>query len=170
MDWFSGYCARAGRTDQLSKNPDHVTLLMLGLVGEIGSVLSELKKEERERDLPASRGALLEELGDALWYLGRLYTIVAPAAIAGIAAREREARVSAVRLADALSLGAAGGHVLESAGCAHLETLAGVLTAVFDELASVAKGDRPHVGGCLKGQPSEDRKPVADDPGLLPFL
>lgn len=43
--------------------------VLLGLAGEIGSLLSELKKKQRDADLYiAYRDSVVEELGDVLWY------------------------------------------------------------------------------------------------------
>lgn len=45
--------------------------IFLGLFGEVGSLLSELKKKQRDRDsYVAYHAAAIEELGDALWYFG----------------------------------------------------------------------------------------------------
>jgi len=47
----------------------------LGLGGETGEVLEHLKKVQRDHDgvvSPERREALSKELGDVLWYLGRL--------------------------------------------------------------------------------------------------
>jgi NTP pyrophosphatase (non-canonical NTP hydrolase) len=42
---------------------------LLGLFGETGSLLSELKKKQRDKDAyVAYRESVLEELGDSLWY------------------------------------------------------------------------------------------------------
>ena len=47
--WLEGFSEDAKGTDQLQKQgPDHVRLLAMGLLGEAGSVLSEVKKGRRE--------------------------------------------------------------------------------------------------------------------------
>ena len=44
--------------------------MLLGLSGEVGSLLSELKKKQRDQDsYVAYHDAVIEELGDTLWYL-----------------------------------------------------------------------------------------------------
>jgi NTP pyrophosphatase (non-canonical NTP hydrolase) len=43
-------------------------VLLLGLFGEVGSLLSELKKKKRDVIHTAYRQVITEELGDALWY------------------------------------------------------------------------------------------------------
>ena len=82
MPWFADYCAEAARTDRLSGNRNHVDLLAAGLFGETGSVLAELKKTVRERGAyPSYQNRLMEEIGDLLWYLARLVTVLAPSDI-----------------------------------------------------------------------------------------
>ena len=63
------YAAQALTTDQRS---DHgsLTFPLLGLFGETGSLLSEVKKKQRDRaSYLGYAGAVVEELGDVLWYL-----------------------------------------------------------------------------------------------------
>lgn len=71
---LDGYQTRAVHTDVLpGADEDAYVLPLLGLVGEIGGIASELKK--RRRDEQGYRGfddQLREELGDALWYLAVL--------------------------------------------------------------------------------------------------
>jgi NTP pyrophosphatase (non-canonical NTP hydrolase) len=85
MTWLDDYSAAAAETDQLPNSEDHVRLLAAGLAGETGSILAELKKAARERDAyPEYRERLLEEVGDALWYLTRLATLVGGDAAAAL--------------------------------------------------------------------------------------
>ncbi|MDR6116016.1 MULTISPECIES: pyrophosphatase [unclassified Sphingomonas] len=52
---------------------DKLNFLLLGLFGEVGSLLSELKKKQRDRNSYYAYGAsTLEETGDALWYLANI--------------------------------------------------------------------------------------------------
>jgi NTP pyrophosphatase (non-canonical NTP hydrolase) len=77
MSWLIEYAGAAEKTDRFVGRPDHLRLLAAGLVGEIGSVLAELKKEQRERDAyPAYRRRMLEEAGDVLWYLMRIVSVI----------------------------------------------------------------------------------------------
>ena len=47
--------------------------LLLGLFGEVGSLLSELKKKQRDRNsYLAYERSSLEETGDVLWYLANV--------------------------------------------------------------------------------------------------
>lgn len=63
------YAARASQTDQRSDGGS-LAFPLLGLFGETGSLLSEVKKKQRDRaSYLGYAGAVVEELGDALWYL-----------------------------------------------------------------------------------------------------
>ena len=78
MSWLTDYCNNAEQTDRLAGRPNHVALLATGLFGETGSVLTELKKAQRETAAyPSYRNRLVEEIGDLLWYFARLVTILA---------------------------------------------------------------------------------------------
>ncbi len=48
---------------------------ILGLVGEVGEVVEHIKKDRREGDRrkPLTREKLIDEGGDVLWYLTRLF-------------------------------------------------------------------------------------------------
>src|SRR6266508_1203852 len=79
MNWLIAFSEAAAKTDRLVGNPNHVALLAVGLMGEIGSILAEVKKARRERDAyPVYRKKLLEETGDSLWYYIRLVSILDP--------------------------------------------------------------------------------------------
>lgn len=49
---------------------------ILGLVGEVGEVVEHIKKDRREgeRRKPLSREKLVDEGGDVLWYLTRVFS------------------------------------------------------------------------------------------------
>ncbi|HLR07001.1 MAG TPA: nucleoside triphosphate pyrophosphohydrolase family protein, partial [Pyrinomonadaceae bacterium] len=54
-------------TDQLEPR---LETALLGLVGEVGSLVSALKKKRRDTDgFLGYHDAVLEELGDVLWYV-----------------------------------------------------------------------------------------------------
>lgn len=64
------YQALAARTDRTRKGEPGLDLPLLGLFGEIGSLLSEVKKKQRdERSYIGYEGSVVEEMGDVLWYL-----------------------------------------------------------------------------------------------------
>src|SRR5882724_6762510 len=66
--------AQAAVTDQL--NPDDSETPLLGLVGEVGSLLSALKKKRRDTDAYFGyHEVVVEELGDVLWYLSAVAQI-----------------------------------------------------------------------------------------------
>lgn len=68
------YQLRAVETDKLSGKG--LTLPTLGFVGEIGSLLSEVKKKQRDTAAYVNyESAVLEEFGDALWYLATVARI-----------------------------------------------------------------------------------------------
>ena len=115
MPWLIDYCRDAERTDRLVGRPNHIALLAAGLFGETGSVLTELKKSERETAAyPAYRNRLVEEIGDLLWYFARLVTLLAPSemqkldSLAGRAARPSNADA----ISEALHLAGAAGALL----------------------------------------------------------
>ena len=63
------YCKNVERTNRFGK--DDVYLIVVGLFGEVGSVMSVEKKKCRESTsyLPLFRKSFTEEMGDAFWYL-----------------------------------------------------------------------------------------------------
>ena len=63
------YATHASLTDQRSDGGS-LAFPLLGLFGETGSLLSEVKKKQRDRaSYRGYAGAVVEELGDVLWYL-----------------------------------------------------------------------------------------------------
>ena len=66
---IADYAARAAETDQRSDGGS-LSFPLLGLFGETGSLLSEVKKKQRDRaSYLGYAAAVVEELGDVLWYL-----------------------------------------------------------------------------------------------------
>jgi len=81
------YAEQALTTDKHSDGGS-LTFPMLGLFGETGSLLSEVKKKQRDqKSYKGYAGAVVEELGDVLWYL------TAVASRAGISLDEIAANV-----------------------------------------------------------------------------
>ena len=65
---IENYARRAAKTDNFPE--DDITAVLLGLFGEVGTLLSVLKKKKRDADaFFGYRDALVEEIGDVLWYL-----------------------------------------------------------------------------------------------------
>ncbi len=86
MKWLDEFAKASSQTDRFVGNPNQTALLTAGLMGEVGSVLTELKKEARERDAyPWYRERMLEEVGDFLWYFVRLTSVIAPGVLAEFA-------------------------------------------------------------------------------------
>jgi NTP pyrophosphatase (non-canonical NTP hydrolase) len=66
---IQNYASQALTTDQRSDSGS-LSFPLLGLFGETGSLLSEVKKKQRDRaSYLGYAGAVVEELGDVLWYL-----------------------------------------------------------------------------------------------------
>lgn len=68
------YQLRARRADQNRHvGPEGLRIPLLGLFGEVGSLLTQPKRRQREKATFASYGdAMTEEFGDVLWYLSNL--------------------------------------------------------------------------------------------------
>lgn len=61
---------RSAVATDVSKGTDSPSFILLGLFGEAGSVLSEIKKRERDNLKAAAYiHRIVEELGDLLWYV-----------------------------------------------------------------------------------------------------
>jgi len=110
----------SARTDQLVGRTDNVKLLAAGLFGEVGSILTEVKKVGREGNAyPEYRHRLREEFGDALWYLTRLLATLTPSDLDGLALPDGSGADSASDpLPGALGLGETVGAFLGALGVA----------------------------------------------------
>jgi NTP pyrophosphatase (non-canonical NTP hydrolase) len=68
---LSDYQRQAGETDVLTANDE--LLPLLGLAGEVGQLIAEYKKRQRDKTgYRAFRDEVHEELGDILWYAAAL--------------------------------------------------------------------------------------------------
>lgn len=116
MSWFIDYHKAAERTDRLVGKSNYIELLGAGLFGEVGSILAELKKEERETSAyPTYRNRLKEELGDALWYLTRITAALCPSLLEDVfAANESEAPQQDTPMKVTLALGRTVGNLLDA--------------------------------------------------------
>lgn len=63
------YSKLSGQTDRLQQNEQEFEMLLYGIYGEIGSLLSAIKKVKRDSLSQKEARISGEELGDALWYL-----------------------------------------------------------------------------------------------------
>src|SRR6266542_765854 len=68
------YQAAARRTDQnRAKGLEGLAFPLLGLFGEVGTLLSALKKKQRDRNSYVGYSdAVIEEFGDVLWYFSNI--------------------------------------------------------------------------------------------------
>jgi len=73
LNEYQRYALRTYKGDLVGA--DLFRFLLLGLHGEVGSLLSELKKKQRDRGAyVAYASAAIEETGDVLWYLANVAT------------------------------------------------------------------------------------------------
>ena len=152
MSWLLEYCETAERSDQIVDKPDHLTLLLTGLVGEAGGVLVEFKKRAREgRAYPCDEEKLSEELGDVLWYLIRTVQTQIPSLINALDQRQRSsAQIGQSEMQSAISLSTAASNLLQNerkATDAHLlimavwEALIGTATKAGFKMRDIAKSN-----------------------------
>jgi NTP pyrophosphatase (non-canonical NTP hydrolase) len=67
LDEYQQFTTRTDRNSAIGI--DGLGFVLLGLFGEVGSLLSELKKKQRDKDAyVAYHESVIEELGDTLWY------------------------------------------------------------------------------------------------------
>lgn len=67
LDEYQQFTIQTDRIEQRGANG--LQIVLLGLFGEVGSLLSELKKKRRDKDAySAYHDSVIEELGDVLWY------------------------------------------------------------------------------------------------------
>lgn len=78
------YCHQARKTDRFTNEAahDHYKKLSFGFFGEVGGLLSALKKRRRDQLYQTESDVVRDEIGDALWYL------VNAAALSGIGPNE----------------------------------------------------------------------------------
>ena len=140
MSWFTEYCKAAERTDRLVRKSNHAELLACGLFGEAGSVLAELKKERRETEAyPSYRNRLTEEVGDLLWYLVRLFTILNPTALKRLnTLPDTRSQPSDNNLMVAFILGCAAGDMLNAVRQGASNVAVQQLPAIWNALIQVA--------------------------------
>lgn len=71
--FLTDYQARSAYSDQFGSNEEAIGQMRYGFFGEVGGLLSAVKRFHRETPLSSSKQEIaLEELGDALWYLAAL--------------------------------------------------------------------------------------------------
>src|SRR6266567_2985922 len=72
--FIADYQEAAARTDQNRRGGmEGLALPLLGLFGEVGTLLSALKKKQRDRKSYVGYSeAVIEEFGDVLWYFSNV--------------------------------------------------------------------------------------------------
>jgi len=113
--WLKEFARGAESTDQFTKHPRHLELLALGLMGEAGSVLAEVKKSMREGPAyVASRMKVQEEIGDFLWYYVRLVSVLEGSLLEQLSLNRRSRKLSTDkdRLDQILEFGAVVGDLV----------------------------------------------------------
>lgn len=70
---LNAYQKAAHKTDKLFKSDRGLSFPLLGIFGEAGSILSEVKKKQRDRTAYTGyQKTVIEEFGDTLWYLNAI--------------------------------------------------------------------------------------------------
>jgi NTP pyrophosphatase (non-canonical NTP hydrolase) len=74
LDWLDVYQEAASRTDQnVRSGMEGLAFPLLGLFGEVGTLLSALKKKQRDKvSYIGYAEAVVEEFGDVLWYFSNI--------------------------------------------------------------------------------------------------
>lgn len=142
MSWLTEYCKAAKQTDQIVANPKHTELLAAGLFGEVGSVLAELKKEEREMDAyPTYRDRLIEEVGDTLWYMARLMSVLSPSSLSLLNTTAMSGtHYTGPTLKNGFMLGTAAGNVLSTVQRGDDDAAVKELLAIWNILVNIGVG------------------------------
>lgn len=66
---WADYVEQALRSSQLKNTPDAIQNMRFGYFGQVGSLMSAVKKSDRDARGGSVTAFALEEIGDALWYL-----------------------------------------------------------------------------------------------------
>lgn len=154
--WLHEFAELAAKTDKFKDKSDHAALLAAGLIGEAGSVVSELKKKRREREAyPVYRERMVEEIGDFLWYFVRLAAVAAPGLLEELPmAGEIVLPVAdGPQLTGHLDFGAAVGDVLAVVSASKSEDLPALLRRTWVLLTVIAND----AGICLRGAAAQNR-------------
>lgn len=70
------YALKASNSSRFKNDPRALQVLRFGFFGEVGGLLSSVKKAERDRLEETQSEVAAEELGDALWYLIRAASVL----------------------------------------------------------------------------------------------
>jgi NTP pyrophosphatase (non-canonical NTP hydrolase) len=155
-DWLTSFADQAERSDQLRARANHTLLLAAGLYGEAGSILSELKKSQREGPAyPHYRQRLTEEFGDALWYFVRLVSKCDPEILKALPRAVRRAASTHDGIASSLRFGAAVGDVLRHVDEGPVSELRTSLRSFWAQLLALAVEAQVELEGAALGNISK---------------
>ena len=141
MGWLKTYSKAAASTDKFEGRKDHDLLLAVGMLGEAGSIVSEIKKMCREGlAYPGYSRRLTEELGDFLWYFTRLAYLYDAKKLNDGTATKKSGHMVAQTVGSSLDFGAAVGQVVGLVKKGKSRELKGALELVWIKLVAVAKG------------------------------
>jgi NTP pyrophosphatase (non-canonical NTP hydrolase) len=143
LDEYQQFTTRTDRNQR--PGTDGLGFVLLGLFGEVGGLLSALKKKQRDKDaFVAYHDEVIEELGDALWYFANA-ALRADLPLSAIAQRvpatlnswDYHGRVSAVTFADLQRRDQAFAGPIASDAVEHrLLTLAGKVGRLLEDWSS----------------------------------
>ena len=124
--WLKHFALAAAETDRLREHPDHIALLAAGMLGEAGSVIAELKKEQRDLEAyPGYLQRMVEEVGDFIWYFVRLVTELDDALLLDLVKLRPRASRKSKSVGLFLQFGAAVANLLDSLTAHDFQPFAG---------------------------------------------
>ena len=172
MSWLTEYCKAAEQTDLLVGAPKHTELLAAGLFGEVGSVLAELKKEKRETNAyPAYRNRLAEEIGDTLWYLVRLLSLLSASSLSHLGTPTlSEPDHADSTWNNAFVLGAAAGNILGALQRQDTNAAVKELLSIWDALLSIGIGNGIDLQEAAKRNLRKVRSRWPENRNFIPFF
>ncbi len=143
LDEYQQFTTRTDRNDR--PGTDGLGFVLLGLFGEVGSLLSALKKKQRDKDaFVAYHDEVIEELGDALWYFANAalraelpLAVIAQRAPATLDSWDYHGRAGPITFADLQqSTGAFAGPIASDAVEHRLLSLAGRVGVLLADWSS----------------------------------
>lgn len=171
--WLLDFAARAAKTDKFKDKSDHAALLATGLIGEAGSVVSELKKMRREREAyPVYRERMLEEIGDFLWYFVRLTAVVAPGLLEELPVPGKVVlpTTDGPTLTRHLDFGAAVGEVLAAVSTATSVDMRTRLSRTWELLTVISNDADVCLRDAAERNTAKTRSRWPDDKGYAPLF
>jgi hypothetical protein len=136
MSWLIEFAATAEKTDTLAQKADHKEFLAAGLFGEVGSILAEFKKKQREgAAYPFYQERLEGEMGDTLWYFVRLASVSLPGFLETL---PTDTPGETAHVPPLLALGAAAGRTLEAVQRTLPDSLRTALQDTWQSLRAIA--------------------------------